>query len=323
MSLTYAELESVTNDYFMADGKKAVDIYFKTSFLINKFMKQQFGIWERPNGGNKIRIPLEYDESEGGFFTRSDTLSSDDREIVNAAEFLWKHVYGNATIYEVDEIKNAGVYAQVSLATTKIRSAQKTATKHLASSIYDANGDSSKYLTGIRSMCSETSTTPYGGIQEDDLVANDGTKPWEGKTNSTSEPISLDVIRTLRSDAKLYDGMDGKPDIATTTETLFNKVKAILQPMQRFTEDKETTKAGFTNLVFEGMLLAADDYCPSGYFNGINSHHFGFAVHKRGYFSRKKWQPLADKLGRTMKIVVHGNAVCNNRKAHKSHSNLT
>ena len=323
MSLTYTELESCTNDYFAADGKKAVDIYFNTSFLLNKFMKQQGGLWERPNGGNKIRVPLEYDESEGGFFTRSDTLSSDDREIVNAAEFLWKHVYGNATIYEIDEIKNAGVYAQVSLVTTKISSAQKTATKHLAESIYDANGDTSKYLTGLGSMCSETAGTPYGGIEEEDLEANDGTLPWEGKTTTTTEVISLDVIRTLRTLAKLYDGKNGKPDFATTTEALFNKIKSILQPMQRFTEDKETTKVGFTNLVFEGMLIAADDYSPSGYFNAINSNHYGFAIHKKGYFKRAKWQPLADKLGRTMKIVWHGNAICNNRKSHARHSNLS
>ena len=297
MALSYTELESVTNDYFAADGKKAVDIYFQTSFLLNKFMKQQFGIWERPDGGNKIRVPLEYDEAEGGFFTRSDTLSSDDRELINAAEFLWKHVYGNATIYEVDEIKNAGVYAAVSMVTTKIRSAQKTATKHLANSIYDANGDTSKYLTGIGSMCSETAGTPYGGIEEEDLEANDGTLPWEGKTTTTTEAISLDVIRTLKSSAKLYDGSNGKPDIGTTTETLFNKIKSILQPMQRFTEDKDTTKVGFTNLVFEGTLIAADDFGPSGYLNLINSNHYGFAIHKKRLLFEKEMATACGQVG--------------------------
>ncbi len=66
MALTWEELESVTNDYFMADNGKAIDIYFNTSFLLNYLLKQQKGLWERPDGGRKIRVPLEYDEQVSG-----------------------------------------------------------------------------------------------------------------------------------------------------------------------------------------------------------------------------------------------------------------
>jgi len=55
------------DDYFIADGGKAVDIYFNTSFLLNWLLKQQKGIWKRPSGGRRIRIPIEYAESEKGF----------------------------------------------------------------------------------------------------------------------------------------------------------------------------------------------------------------------------------------------------------------
>jgi len=93
MALTYEELESITNDYFVADGRKAVDIYFKTSFLLTHFMKNQRGLWKRPNGGHKIRVPLEYGAAEGGFYSRSQALSSDDKEVINAAYYNWKHAY--------------------------------------------------------------------------------------------------------------------------------------------------------------------------------------------------------------------------------------
>uniref|UniRef100_A0A6H1ZSV7 Putative capsid protein n=1 Tax=viral metagenome TaxID=1070528 RepID=A0A6H1ZSV7_9ZZZZ len=56
-------------------------------------MKQQKGLWERPPGGEYIRVPLEYDEAEGGFYTRAEALNSDDRETINAARFQWKHAY--------------------------------------------------------------------------------------------------------------------------------------------------------------------------------------------------------------------------------------
>jgi hypothetical protein len=43
------ELDIITEDYYdLEDGKLARDIYFDTSFLLNYFIKQQKGIWERP-----------------------------------------------------------------------------------------------------------------------------------------------------------------------------------------------------------------------------------------------------------------------------------
>src|SRR6056297_3542151 len=140
MSMTYEELESVTNDYFMVDNGKAVDIYFTTSFLLNYLLKQMKGLWERPNGGRNIRVPLEYDGQEAGFYSKGDTLSSDDRESVNAAYFEWKHAYSNATVYRIDTLENAGEYAEVQLVTQRVAGAQKSLTKLLAESIYDAAG---------------------------------------------------------------------------------------------------------------------------------------------------------------------------------------
>lgn len=326
MALTYAELESVTNDYFLLEGGKASDIYFKTSFFMDYFMKKKKGIMNRYSGGSKIRVPLMFDRGLGDAFVRADALTSDDQSVLNAAYFYPKNYYANATIYRTDELENAGEEQQVDMVAARIQAAQNGISMDLANSIYDNAGDTSKYLTGLGSLTNTTTTTAYGGIAEDDLVASDGTKPWLGETLTTLGALSLANIRTLRSTAKLYDGPNGKPDVALTTETLFNVVKAILQPMQRFTEDQDTTKAGFENLVFEGCLIAADDFCPSGYMFALNSKHIGFAVHKKcgkDFFDRDKWMPLAQAAGRTMKIFWHGNIVCNNRKAHIAASSLT
>jgi len=324
MALPFGELESITNDYFVAEGGKATDIYFYTSFLLNYLMKQQKGLWERPDGGRLIRCPLEYDGQESGFYARGDTISSDDRESVNAAYFEWKHAYGNATIYRIDTLKNSGEYAEVQLVVQRVGGAQKSLTKTLADSIYDDAGGAAERLTGLRACCNETTTTAYGGIQEADLVAADGTTPWEGKTNSTTASITLNIIRTLATDAKVRDGKGGKPDLCVTTEALWNVIADILQVQQRFTEGVETAKAGFTGLYFEGKDIFPDDYCPSGYMFAINSNHMGFAVHRDGYYMRSKWKVIPDSPeDKTMKIYWDGNMICNNRKAHKAHSNLS
>jgi len=325
MSLTFTELEAVTNSYFAANNKKAVDIYFDDSFLADRWLKGKKGLFLRPPGGKNIRVPLSYDGQEGGFYSRADVLSSDDRESINAAYFNWKHAYGNATVYRTDELENANVYAEVELVNSKLEGAQKTIRKWIAQNFYAANGDSSALITGLRSMCSESAGVAYGHIAENDLVSNDGTKPWEGKTNTTEEAISLPVIRTLRSDAKIGNGAQGKPNLVTMPEDLFNVIKGILETQKRYVDDPDTAKAGFVHVVFEGAILAADDYCPSGYAAAINEAHAGVAIHSQGFFVRTPWANLlaAGIAARSTKILFDGNMICNNRKAHKMHSNLT
>lgn len=324
MALTFEELESVTNDYFMLDGGKAIDIYFDTSFLLNYLLKQQKGIWERPDGGMKIRIPLEYDGQEAEFYARGDTVSSDDRESVNAAYFNWKHAYGNATVFRIDLLKNAGEYAEVQLIKQRIAGAQKSLTKLLAGSIYDLPTGGSKRLTGLRACCHETAGLAYGGIEEEDLVAADGTKPWEGKMDSTTTTLTLNAIRTGASNAKLRDGAGGKPNLVVTTETNFNTIVDMLQVQQRFVDGKETVKAGFTGVYFEGKDIFPDDYCPASHMFMLNTRHLGFAVHSEGNMMRTPWRLIPDSPeDKTMKIYFDGNMVVNNRKAHQGFSGIS
>lgn len=324
MSLTFTEIEAITNEYFMADGRKAVDIYFNDCFAIDYFMNQKKGLWERPAGGRSVRIPLSYDGQEGGFYSKASTLSSDDKESLNSAKFLLKHAYGNATIHRLDELENVGEYAEVQLVTAKLEGAQKKIRKDLATELYSAAIDTAEELTGLLSLTTGTSTVNYGGIAEDDLVAADSTKPWAAKSTTDTEAISLAVLRTLRTKCKIGSGKAGKADVGLTTEALFNIVNASIQVQQRFTADTDTAKAGFTTVVFEGMLIAADDYCPSGDFFALNSNHIGFAIHKNGFFVREPWGALSavGTPAKTMKIFWDGNLICNNRKAHAVHTNL-
>lgn len=324
MALTYEELESVTNDYFMLDDGKAVDIYFDTSFLLNYLLKQTKGLWERPNGGINIRVPLEYDGQEAGFYVKGDTLSSDDRESVNSAYFEWKHAYGNATVYRIDGLQNAGEYAQVQLVTQRVSGAQKSLTKLLAESIYDAAGSGTGRLTGLRACCNETTTTTYGALAEDDVVAVDGTKPWEGIMGTSAAALTTTLLRTIINSAHIRDGAKGDPNLVTTTRTLFNFLKDQLQVQQRFVDASETAKAGFKGLDFEGVSVFPDDYCPSGYAFALNTSHIGFAVHENGLFMRSQWAKIPDSAeDKSMKIYFDGNMICNNRKSQAGDSGLT
>lgn len=325
MALPYEELEAITDDWFVLDGGKAIDLYFYTSFLLNYLMDQQKGLWERPDGGLKIRIPLEYDGQEAHFYRKGDTVVSDDRESINAAYFDWKHAYGNATVTRIDELQNSGSQSQVQLVTQRVAGAQKSVTKLLASSLYDDAGGDTSRLTGLKACCNSTTTTAYGGIQQAELVAVDGTYPWTGRRTTTSTTLTLNVLRTGASAAKLRDGVGGKPDLIVTTETLWNIIADILQVQQRFTtEGSAAVKAGFTGLYFEGKDIFPDDFCPSSHLFWINSRHVGFAIHTDGYFMRSKWKIIPDSPeDRTMKIYWDGNLIVNNRKGQNLYTALS
>lgn len=289
-------------------------------------MNKHNGMWERPSGGKKIRIPLAYDLAEGGAYVRADTLSSDDKEIINAAYFGWKHYYANATIFRTDELENSGEYAEVQLVESRISAAQKKITKDLSTDIYGSVSDTAKQLTGFLLMFNTTTSTKYGNIAEADLVSTeDGSTPWKANLTTTTEGISLAVLRTLASTAKIGNGQENKPNIGVMTETLFNIIKGILQAQQQFVKDDSTVKAGFTNLVFEEMILAADDYCPSGYSMLFNEAHTGFAVHANGFFIKDPWanMAVAGKAAKSMKLFWDGNVITRHRKANAGHSNLS
>lgn len=321
MALSLAELESVTHDYFMADGGKAIDIYFNSSFLLNYLLKQKKGLYKTITGGEYIRIPLAYDGQETGFYAKGENLNSDDRVMVNAARFTVKHAYSNATIYRIDELKNNGPQEDVDLTTTRVEAAQKSITKTLADSLYDAPGGASTRLTGLRALCNATTSTAYGDIAEDDLVADDGTKPWTGRMISTSTAVSLNLLGTMRRTAKIEDGPTGKPDLIVTTEALWQNFAEIMQVQQRFTDGKETVKAGFTGLYYMGMEIFPDDFCPASHVFALNSKYVGFGVHINGNFVRLPWAMIPDSADdKTMKILWDGNLICSNRKAHIGYS---
>ncbi len=322
--LTFEQLESVTNDYFVLDGGKATDIYFDSSYLLNLFLKQQKGLWKRPPGGIRVRVPLKYDGAEAGFYGRGDTLSSDKRENVNAAYFKLSHSYGNATILRLDTLENSGPQAIVDLALDEIETAQQSLTKVLAESLYDLPSGNDKRLTGLRALCNEDIVLPYGNIAEQDLEAEDGTRPWEGKMLDTVEGITTTLLRSMATQAKIRDGKNGKPDIVTMREELFNIIVDTLTIQQRFVKAESTAKAGFTGVDFEGKILTPDDYCPSGHTFMLNSKFLGFAVHTKGFFTRGPWRVVQDSPeDKTMKLYFDGNLICSNRKAHIAHKNLS
>jgi len=214
----------------------------------------------------------------------------------------------------------------VDLVTEELLGAQESVSNiSLAGAIYDDVGGSTKRITGIRAVSNQTATQTFQGLASNDIVSEDGTKVWTGKGSAVATPISLDQIRIMKTAAAYGRGKMAEPDLMSTTETLFNTIRNILQVQQRFTsEGSKPVKAGFTGVHFEGTDIFPDRFCPSGDAALINSKHWGWAVHSKGMFMRSPWEYIQGSArDKTLKIFFDGNTICDNRRAHYYHSNLT
>lgn len=318
------QLDAVTNDYFMMENGRALDLYFETSFLLDYFLKQKKGLFKRPTGGMKIRVPIRYDGNKVGFYTRGGTLDSTKKEAITEVHFAWKHCYGNATVLRIDTLKNSGPEAMVDLVVEELEGAQESQRDLLATSLYTGLEGDTENLTGLISLCDTTATTDYGGYSSNDIVSEDGTKVWTGKGSSTETALSLQAIRTMKTAAAYGKGKQLQPDLIATDEANYNTLLNILQVQQRFTEGGKTAKAGFAGVHFEGADVFPDRYCPDSNMYCLNTKHVGFAVHKEGLFKRTPWEFIAGSArDKTMKILFDGNFVSNNRRANYRHSNIS
>ena len=330
-----SQMDAITDDYFWIEDGKAADNYFQTSFLLEHLLKKKKGVFLSPSGGREIRVPFRYDGNETGFYSRGDTVSSDQRTAITAVFFPWAHVFGNGTVLRIDENENSGQEGRVKIVTEELMGAQLSTADTLADSLYDSGeGYSSARLTGLRNLVGASNATGtaasdqdqhYGNLSQNDVVANDGTEPWAGKLDYTSEALTLDIIRDTKSLAEYGAGKQEEPDLIATTKTLYNKTKSILQIQQMFTtEGSKPVKAGFTGLHFEGSDIFPDKKCPSGWMFCLNTNHIGFAVHTKGNFVRTPWSFIEGTAqDKTMKILWDGNMVSNNRRAHSGHSRLS
>ena len=269
-------------------------------------------------GGRQIKVPLTYDNLQGGSFSGADQFDTSRRDIINSAVFSWSNYYVNVTITFDDETENAGPEEMVDLVVTKLEVAQMSIQDNMGDDLYlDGTGNSSKDLDGLAAMFNTTTTTAYGGIAESDM------SKWSAGVTTTSEAFTSPVIRTMRTNAKVGDNMRDKPNLIVTTDTLFDGWLNQLQAHQRM-ESPQAAKAGFDGVqMLDQAEIWGDTKCTSGYAYALNTRHWGFVVHNKAFFARTAWKVPTDQPIKAMQILWKGNMVCTRRNAHRLHTNLS
>ena len=255
------------------------------------------------NGGTKIIEPLIYGQnSTVASYSGYDSLALTPQEGISAAEYDWKQYAASIAISGIEEAKNNGEQEIINLLEAKIMQAEESMRESFNQMFFsDGTGNSSKDWNGLENLVEANNTV--GGI---DASANTW---WNSYEENTSTALTLAQMATAYNSVSV--GND-HPDTLLTTQTLFEKYEALLQPQLRYTDTK-TADAGFQNLMFKAAPVMYDVHCNSGTFYFLNSKYITLVGHSDKWFSQTAFISPEDTDARYALIMCYGNLTVRNR----------
>ena len=256
------------------------------------------------NGGTKIIEPLIYGKnSTVGSYSGYDSLSLTPQEGISAAEYEWKQYAASISISGIEEAKNNGEQEIINLLEAKIMQAEESMRESFNTMFFaDGTGNGGKDWNGLGNLVEASGTV--GGINR----ATSGNEFWRSYEENTSAALTLAQMATAYNTVSV--GND-HPDMILTTQTLFEKYEALLQPQLRYTDTK-TADAGFQNLLFKAAPIVYDVHCTAGIMYFLNSKYLTLVGHSSKWFAQTSFVQPEDVDARYALIMCYGNFTCRN-----------
>lgn len=264
MAVSVTAINAITKQGFIP---KLVDNVMTSNAML-MYMKKNGGL-ESVDGGQDIRVPTRYARfSSRGWYSGAESQLTAYNEKKTALVFDWKQYYINITISGIDELKNAGESKVIDHVKSEVQAAEEDIIDAFGTGLYSDGSTDPKSIVGAAAWLSASNT--YGGISQ-------SSESWLQSNVDTST-----TTLTLAKMQERYEAAarnNERPDVITTTETLFNSYWGLLVPNQRYV-DSDTAKAGFKNLLFNGAVVLQDDYVNSGDMIFFNTKYVKLYSHK-------------------------------------------
>lgn len=282
MALT-SEISALTQKYLIP---KLVDNIFASNSLFQRAKKKKW--YDKIDGGTTINQPLLYATTGNAMrYSGSETLSNVDTAQITDAQWDWAEYAVSIPITRLDELKNSGKNAIISHIKAKVQAAEKSLADLLGTDLF-ADGSTSKAIDGLRLLCAATGT--FGGLAKATYSF------WQGKVDSTTTAITPAAFQALYGDCTIDSD---RPTVAVTTQDVYDDLYAAFQPQQRFA-DEDTLKAGFNNLLVNGIPVLVDSHCASGYLHMLNEAYISLVVHKDEDF---RFSPFISPTNQNVKVA--------------------
>jgi len=257
------------------------------------------------DGGTKIVEPLIYGQnSTVGSYSGYDTISLTAQTGISAAEFEWKQYAASIAISGIEEAKNNGEAEIINLLEAKIMQAEESLREGFNTMFFgDGSGNSAKNWNGLGNIVENNNTV--GGIDSSDALNS----WWRSYEENTAGALTLAQMSTAYNSVSV--GND-HPDMVLTTQTLFEKYEALLQPQLRYTDTK-TADAGFQNLLFKAAPVTYDAHCTAGVMFFLNSKYLTLVGHSGKWFSQTEFVRPENLDAQYALIMCYGNLTVRNR----------
>ena len=267
------------------------------------YMLNEKGRIRMLNGGTKIVEPLVYATNDTiGSYSGYDTISLTPQTGISAAEYDWKQYAGSISISGIEEAKNNGEQEIINLLEAKIMQAEESMREGFNTMFYgDGTGNSSKDWNGLGNLVESGNTV--GNINSSTYSY------WASYEENTSAALTLAQMATAYNTISV--GND-HPDVVLTSQTLYEKYEALLQPNLRYTDTK-TADAGFQNLLFKAAPVMYDVHCTAGVFYMLNTKYLTLVGHSGKWFSQTAFISPEDVDARYALIMCYGNLTVRNR----------
>jgi len=258
------------------------------------------------NGGTKIVEPLIYGQNDTvKSYSDYDSINLTPQTGISAAEYDWKQYAASISISGIEEAKNNGEAEIINLLEAKIMQAEESLREGFNQMFFsDGTGNSGKNWNGLGNLVEASGTV--GGIDR----AGTGNSFWQSYEENTATALTLAQMATAYNTVSV--GND-HPDTILTSQTLFEKYEALLQPNLRYTDTK-TADAGFQNLLFKAAPIMYDVHCNAGTMFFLNTKYLTLVGHSSKWFQQTEFIRPEDLDARYALIMCYGNLTVRNCK---------
>lgn len=261
MALSWDDITGITKKHFEP-------VMYDNIYGSNPALARYKSKMRKVSGGTKILVPVLY--ATNAYAQRlgtASTLNTSTNAKKTAAEYEWKRYAAPIVVDGLDELKNAGDAAVISHVKTEVESAEKSMADIMGTDIH-AVGSTTGSLQGH--LLGTAASGTCGGIAK-------GTYSWwQGQVDSTTTSLTLASMQALFGDCTVDND---RPTVIYTTQDVYDDAYALIQPQQRF-GDENTIKAGFTNILWNGVPIIVDSHVATGDVHMINEKYTQLTVHK-------------------------------------------
>lgn len=265
-------------------------------------------------GGYQIEVPLVYAKfAAGGWYQGFDVLDVSPSDTVKNAAFDWKQAYTPVSVDGLTLIRTDSPEAIVNFLGFQFEQAQTNLADIVGSGVWSDVVSNNKSVDGLSGAIDDgTVAATYGG-----LLRSSNTF-WKSQVDSSTTTLTLAKMQSLFGNCT--EGAR-HPTIIATTQAIYNTYWALNTSGQTFPTmpggtDELLAQSGFTNLLFNGVPVVVDSWCPANNMFMVNEDYVYLFVNPRADFNMKDFREPINQDAMTALILFAGNVVLSNCQRH-------